>query len=145
MTEQWRDRNVTPGATVSGNSDAARLQVYLLATGVALAETVFPALDKVTYPNNTTVALWLNFLCDDGAGNPIPFYVNCDLIGGALTVQTPDPLANVTAPLNVNQQCIYVPAGIEWQRKFYQQQAFRAIQLSGADAYLRVEATSELD
>ena len=140
------DTSVTPGATVSGAATSAktRLQVYALADATALAETIFPALDSTLVPPPEVDMVWLNFTCDDGAGSPVGFYINCDLIGGALVVAAPDPLATVAPPLNITQQCIWVPAGAEWHRKFAVNQAFRAIQVSGADAFLRVEATSEL-
>lgn len=135
---------VTPGATASGAAViSSGLQVYKLTTAVALAETIFPLLDSSL--GSKTDAAWLNFLCDDGGGNGIPFYIMSNKLGGALVIPVPDPVANITAPLNITQQCIFVPAGIEWQRRFARDQGFRAIQTSGADAYLRVELVSLAD
>jgi hypothetical protein len=139
----WNDESVLPGPTGTGAAIfQAGLQVYQLASGVALAEVCYPTLDKVANPNDQTPFLWLDMACDDGAGNAVGFYIIVGSPGHAFAVNVPDPLANVSPGLNLNQQCIFVPPGIEYHRKWYPNQWFRAIQYSGANAYLRVEATS---
>ncbi len=144
MGDEWIDSNVVPGFPGQvGTGEGARLQVYLLTTAVAMPQTIFPALNKTASPGNPTPSLWLNFMCDDGAGNGIPFYIITQAIGGTINAATPDPIATAVPALNANRQTVYVPANVEWQRKFFANQEFRAIQVSGANAYLRVEATSE--
>ena len=139
----WADESVLPGPTDTGAAIIqAGLQVYLLASGVALVETCFPTLDKVANPNDKTPFLWLDMSCDDGAGNGVGFYIITQSPGHFAAVPAPNPLATVSPALNLNQQCVFVPPGVEYHRKWYPNQWFRAIQSSGANAYLRVEATS---
>lgn len=149
---KYVDANVTPGSPVFGDQgdSRSRLQVYNLASGVALGETTFPALLSTLPPpdkDKSAEAMWLNFTCDNGAGIGVPFYLITTEIGdpssnpGALAV--PDPLATALPLVTPEQQCIYVPADGEYHRKFGLDQRFRAIQLSGAVAFLRVEGTSE--
>ena len=137
--DSFLDYAVTPGATNFGtnNSNLTGLQVYLLVSGVALAATVFPTI-KVATPSRENDTAWLNFTCDDGAGVGVPMYLNASYIGGINSPPAPDPVAVVPS----TAQAIWVPAGVEWQRRFAVSQEFRVIQNSGSNAYLRVELVS---
>lgn len=139
----WINANVIPGAVELGLDTRGEtgVQVYPLVSGVATAEITFPGL-KDTLPGlgQTMEGIWLNMVCDDGAGNPVAFYIINNQIGGVGALPAPDPSAVVGS----TAQAIYVPAGAEYHRKYFGLQEFRVIQVSGANAFLRVEATSQL-
>ena len=137
-----QDANVRPGRTVTGGFAAAtRVRVLRLPTGAPTVDINTPSCTTIVLaPPTTNESVWLSILCDDGAGNGVPFYIIW--AHGALALQDPDPLANATDALNLNRQCIRVPADFEYMRKLQRGDRFRAIQLSGADAFLRMELIS---
>lgn len=147
------DANVTPGSPVFGIAadSRSRLQVYALGNGVALAETIFPALNSsVPGPaqDKAVEAMWLNFTMDNGNGRGIAFYLITTEIGDPSTnpgaLAAPNPIAAVAPAFDVEGQCIFVPVGGEYHRKFGRNQAFRAIRFGGGETgFLRVEGTSE--
>jgi hypothetical protein len=136
---EFGDAAVTAGKVNAGTagSPGTEVQVYKLTTAVASPELVFPS---IIQPASTNEMVWLSFMCDDGVGAGVACFMTFSESNFATAV--PDPLANITAPLNITQQCIRVPADFELMRKLRRGMKFRAIQNSGADAYLRVEMVS---
>lgn len=136
------DRLVPPGYTGDGDDAAAHLLVYELTTGVALGETLLPALDPA---NTTTPAMWVEMAADDGAGNAVGVYVIANRVQIPLlppaALPAPNPVEFITGG-NPDQSCVFIPPGRPWMRKWLLGQSFNAIQVSGADAYLRCEITS---
>lgn len=146
---KFQDVAVTPGYTGPGTAvQGSRLQVYQLTSGTSLPSTVFPGLDSGTFSASLTDAIWLNFRCDNGAGVDIGFFImaqnfGIEGFGGPTALPVLDPTEHVASGVNEDRSCIWVPAGDVWSRRFRVGQAFRALQISGDDAYLRVEATSD--
>lgn len=142
MSSEVLDRYVTPGTTADGDNTTARLQVYELATGVALAETTIPVLGVGGMPY-----AWLTFSFDDGAGNPVGGYVIVNRVFLPLfpapAIGTPDPTMTAAGATPENQ-AIFIAPGEKWMRRFLTAMSFRAIQFTGSDAFLRVEVTSGL-
>lgn len=140
MSTKALDRYVVPGATGDGDNTTAYLQVYDLASGVPLGETTFPRLAAGGAPYG-----WLVFSFDDGAGNAVGGYVIVNRIFiplfAAPALGTPDPTMTAAGATPANQ-AIYVAPGEKWMRRFLSGQSYDAIQVSGADAFLRVELTS---
>ena len=139
----YDDYAVLPGWTGDGISDTA-FQVYLLAPSVASGPQIFPTLDSGVVGIKTMG--WLTFSCDDGAGNPVPFFLTIQgpgIVGAPPSPATPNPTEYAASGSgNEDEQCIFVPAGKDWSRRFWLDQEFNALQITDDPAYLRVELTT---